>query len=344
MKAVVQRCLVRLAVETLAFEEDSLFRRFKDIRIQDGTSFALKHSLSGVFPGRFTTVDPAAVEIHAEFSAVRDDVIRLSLTPDSASERAELPEPHTLKDCLLLGDRGYPATDYFKTLAGGFYVMRLTKSWKPRVHGEYARSGEVRSLKKAMSLDDYMARNPGRVLDVSISLGKDGHESRFRLVVVPNTSTKPKKKDDWIRLCTNLPAADFPSDLVARVYRFRWQIELVFKEWKSYANLHKFDSSNPSIVEGLIWAALCAAIVKRFVAHAAQRELQLPVSTRRTAMLLPYFLEPLLCAILHGDELGFRRAWKQTIDFIAANGLRANRDRDRKRGRLRIGLTEVEVA
>jgi hypothetical protein len=47
--------------------------------------------------------------------------------------------------------------------------------------------------------------------------------------------------------------------------------ELCFKEWKSYANLHPFDTANPHIAEGLIWASLCAAVLKRFLAHAAQR-------------------------------------------------------------------------
>jgi len=32
------------------------------------------------------------------------------------------------------------------------------------------------------------------------------------------------------QLCTNLPRAPFSADLVARCYRFPWQIELCFKE------------------------------------------------------------------------------------------------------------------
>ena len=51
------------------------------------------------------------------------------------------------------------------------------------------------------------------------------------------------------------------------LYRFRWQIERCFKEWKSYANLHQFDTANPHIAEGLIWAGLCAAVLTRFLAH-----------------------------------------------------------------------------
>ena len=39
--------------------------RFRDIVIQDGSSFALKAALHPTFPGRFTTMAPAAVEVHA---------------------------------------------------------------------------------------------------------------------------------------------------------------------------------------------------------------------------------------------------------------------------------------
>ena len=58
----------------------------------------------------------------------------------------------------------------------------------------------------------------------------------------------------------------------------------MFKEWKSYANLHAFDTQNPAIVEGLIWAAIGAAALKRFLAHTAQVVAGVDTSTRRTAM------------------------------------------------------------
>ncbi len=86
------------------------------------------------------------------------------------------------------------------------------------------------------------------------------------------------------RLCTNLPRTPFSLDLVSRLYRFRWQIELLFKEWKSYANLHKFDTANEHIAAGLIRASLCAAVLKRFLAHAAQLVDGKPISTRRVVV------------------------------------------------------------
>jgi hypothetical protein len=44
-------------------------QKFTDIVIHDGSSFALKESLSEVYPGRFTTTSPAAVELHCTLSA-----------------------------------------------------------------------------------------------------------------------------------------------------------------------------------------------------------------------------------------------------------------------------------
>ena len=61
-----------------------------------------------------------------------------------------------------------------------------------------------------------------------------------RLVVHPNLKgTAPRY------LITNLDAATFTPEHVSDAYRLRWQVELLFKEWKSYANLHAFAASGP---------------------------------------------------------------------------------------------------
>jgi hypothetical protein len=61
-------------------------------------------------------------------------------------------------------------------------------------------------------------------------------------------------------------------------------MELLFKEWKSYANLHAFDTANPAIVAGLIWAAIAAAALKRFLAYMTQLLAEVSISTRKVAM------------------------------------------------------------
>ena len=68
-------------------------------------------------------------------------------------------------------------------------------------------------------------------------------------------------------LLTNLASRRDPLDTICRAYKWRWQVELLVKEWKSYANLHAFDTAHPTLVEGVIWVAIAAAALKRFLAH-----------------------------------------------------------------------------
>jgi len=59
------RLVEQLRVQTLAPAGQRAVACFTDIAIQDRPSFALKPSLHEVFRGRFTTIEPAAVQIHA---------------------------------------------------------------------------------------------------------------------------------------------------------------------------------------------------------------------------------------------------------------------------------------
>jgi hypothetical protein len=61
-------------------------------------------------------------------------------------------------------------------------------------------------------------------------------------------------------------------------------VALLFQEWQSYANLHAFDTTNSALVAGLMWAAIAAAALKRFLAHMTQLLIEVPMSTRKVAM------------------------------------------------------------
>jgi len=90
-------------------------------------------------------------------------------------------------------------------------------------------------------------------------------------------------------------------------------MELVFKEWKSYANLHAFDTENEHITETLIWASLAASALKRFFAHAAEQLLEVVMSTRKAAIMPAYVLPELFRALRHGNGPWYRRAFAAMI-------------------------------
>ncbi|MGH8488256.1 MAG: hypothetical protein ACREXS_05145 [Gammaproteobacteria bacterium] len=58
MGRLLTRLMNELVIDVLRFAPKSPFARFRHIRLQDGTSFALKDTLAEEFPGRFTTISP----------------------------------------------------------------------------------------------------------------------------------------------------------------------------------------------------------------------------------------------------------------------------------------------
>ena len=90
----------------------------------------------------------------------------------------------------------------------------------------------------------------------------------------------------------------------------------------------------------MIWAALCAAVLKRFLAHAAQRIGDgTPMSTRRVAMCA-HIIEDIFTVLLHAPANLVAQV-RRALVYILANARRAHPKRDRLNGRLASGLTLV---
>lgn len=65
----------------------------------------------------------------------------------------------------------------------------------------------------------------------------------------------------YIFVLTSLPAADWPDAQVLEYYRFRWQIELVFKRLKGILQLGVLPAKDPDLARTIIYSKLLAAIM-----------------------------------------------------------------------------------
>ena len=113
-RGVFAALLSELCSQSLEPVPDGVLEGFEDVVLMAGSSFAVHDGLVETFPGRFKRRSPAAVELHAEMSLFSNQVTRVVLTPDTASERAHLPEPVSLSCKLLLADAGYEDLFYFQ--------------------------------------------------------------------------------------------------------------------------------------------------------------------------------------------------------------------------------------
>jgi IS4 transposase len=92
-----------------------------------------------------------------------------------------------------------------------------------------------------------------------------------------------KKKKRIGYLVTNLPRGSVPEADIVGLYRLRWQIELLFKELKSYSNLKKFSTENDPIVKTLIYASFITVLLKRLLSLSTEQLKSLWISTHKTA-------------------------------------------------------------
>jgi len=204
---------------------------FRDIVIHDGTSFALKDDLRRTWPGRFTKISPAAVELHVTTSVLNDDVPIVALTADKEPERTYRPEATSLRERLFLADRGYEEQKFFFDIdeAGGAFIVRGTKKIRPTLRAAFDSAGKPipRLLCQTLNWD----RLPAHTVDLDIEWQAKSFVYRGRIVAIYKRGQRNAKT--FVYLHTNLARNGFSAADVAGLYRLRWQVELL--EFKSHA-------------------------------------------------------------------------------------------------------------
>ena len=221
---------------------------------------------------------------------------------------------------------------------GGSFIIRGKRNIRPTIvkaqdaHGRRLRQLEGKTLRWEIL--------PEVDLDLDITWGTPSDPYHERIVVFARSDALNRVSFTYLH--TNLSRDDFTAWHVGQLYRLRWQIELLFKEWKSYGNLHRFDTSKAPIAEGLIWASLLGATLQRFVAHAAERTLGIDLSTHRVAASARHYLDAILQALLV-PGLSLLRSLREAFAFMRDNARRAHPLRDRRTGRLSSGLRLVGV-
>ena len=116
---------------------------------------------------------------------------------------------------------------------------------------------------------------------------------------------------------TNADVKKLPLRIIGKIYRVRWQIELIFKELKSYTELRKFLTGNENIVQGFIWTAFCALLIRRFIVSCAQKFTDIVLSFHKAAISSRTFmLDFTSCAL--NRFIGLHRCLIGILDYLCS--------------------------
>jgi len=282
LRAFLDRVIERLLTVKLA--TCASLQGFSAIYLGDGTTAALPDDYAEQFPGCGGSAGSgrAALKIQLLWEILSGAVRRLVIEAGKSSDAiSPIAQERVPAGSLVVFDLGYFCLDRFRRLIdnGVSWVSRLQ-------YGVKVYDGAGRDL----SLLEYLERRyeeGERLIDITVALGV-AHRLRCRLIAVrvPQETAARRRQEahskatkhgraasqdylrwqDWTIFVTDCAAERLTWQAVVVLYRTRWQIELVFKVWKSHNGLvaHRPEAS-PQEQMAMVYAKLIGAIVQHWV-------------------------------------------------------------------------------
>lgn len=256
----------------------------KSILLLDSTSSSLPKLASDVFPAPRNNVAPAAIKLHMCFDLLRGAVNWFHLTPATTHDRKGFPPLESLRNSLIIFDLGY--WDYHLLAAiikiDGFFLTRVKKTALIEVLKVV--SGLPKSDFEGFYLfDRKLPKKKSSIVEV-VGQFSQNNNSLFSARVVGFWNPVSKQYHWYV---TNLLV---PAHLIYPLYRLRWQIELVFKAFKSCLRLADLPTANPRIIYVLVYSALMANLIAHPIAYLLaleyKSEKQITPSLQRAGMIL----------------------------------------------------------
>jgi DDE family transposase len=282
LTAVLDRAVARLL--TVPTTTRAVLQGFPAVYLGDGTAVRLHEDHAAQFPGCGGTAGAggAALKIQLLWDFVSGAVRRVVIEAGKSSDAlSPIAREAVAAGSLMVYDLGYFSLDRFRRL------MTAGVSWISRLQiGATVYDGEGRELSL---LDDLQRRYEAgeRLIDMPIFLGAE-HRLPCRLIAVrvPQETAARRRQEahakaakhgraaspeylrwqDWTIFVTDCAAERLTWQAVVVLYRVRWQIELMFKVWKSHNGLtsHRPEAS-PREQLATVYAKLIGALIQHWV-------------------------------------------------------------------------------
>jgi hypothetical protein len=287
---------------------------FDHVYVIDSTNFNLHPALAPKFKGNGGGASPAAMRIQFLFDFrtgvmhVEIGDVRLADTDTLARlvQNRRLPMDGI---CLFLADLGYfKATTFaeIRTRPGRHFLSKL--QFGVTLSNPDKSALDLRALLKnkpdGFDLPVRMGDTPCRLVGKRLP---DAVVNRRIRKANEASESKSRQISDQYRLflhyalfVTSLPR-EFAMDQLFALYRIRWQVELVFKVWKSILNIHRVRSAKSHRVLCEVYGKLTVAVLVGSLCAAAWARLDgLTISAHKAARCVRTVATNWALAIING--------------------------------------------
>ena len=259
LREVLQLAFAQLhAVGTVC--EDGLFAAFGRVHIVDSTGFGLPESLKAEFPGAGGSGSKAGAKIQLVWDYKSQTFEHFALIPWNVPDNKYVDTVVNLaqRHSLFLFDLGYFKLAAFAQIAAAqaYFLSRFPHQTTLReVSG---------SRTQPLDLPQCLGPDSRALLEKAVLLGThDQVTARLIAVRMPEAIVNERRRQahavakkhgytpsqahltllGWNLFVTNVPVTVWPPQTIGTVYSFRWQVELVFKAWKSGLHLATLTST-----------------------------------------------------------------------------------------------------
>ena len=253
-------------------------RQFPAVKLFDSTGFCLPACLADEFPGSGGSGSPAAIKLQLVFDFLTGTFSAIDLTdgihPDQTyANFLEVIEAGSLN----IFDLGYFTLKRLKGIVdkGAYFVCRFLHG--TGIYDEQGHKIDLLALLRAEERQHFeiwlqvgaATRVSCRLCCFRVPEEVANRRRRNAKTAQAKRGRQPSKEAlelmGWTLLLTNTTESMIPLKLVALLYVLRWQIELVFKQWKSQAKVHQIAGVKRERVLVELYAKLIGLVLFQFL-------------------------------------------------------------------------------
>jgi len=298
--------MMKLQNKILAKDEQLLKTNFNRITIADSTIFSIPDDHKLEYKGSGTK---SGVKIQLQYDLLTGEFILCEVMEGSKNDGSYIPrlEETVQKEDLCLKDLGYYKTDDLKYIEKNeaYYISKLKISmniFKKEEVIECGFKGAVTIRERYSLIDIYELTAPlaeGDTLELpEVYIGNTNKNRIKTRLIVTKLSEENKRKreikhkeeirrerrkasernEQWASInvyITNTPMEVIKTLNVHEVYSLRWQVELMFKIWKSIFNIDKVKKTKIERFQCFLYGRLISLILSLSIVFTSRRVIYL---------------------------------------------------------------------
>jgi hypothetical protein len=254
-----------------------LLDRFSEVNIGDSSTITLPDEYAEEFPGCGGAHDhgKAALKVQALWELRSGRLLLFLEAGRSSDAKSAIAKRVVAAGSLSIFDLGYFSINRFQHVEQkkGYWLSRLQYGTDVYAGGD-----------KPTALHEFLGKNARRgVVDIRVRIGKERYPCRLVAIrVSQEIAAKRRQKirqkardhgrqpsraylqlQEWTIFVTNCPKKLLDWKEVVVLYRARWQIERLFKLWKSYNHLADLDETASAVRQMAgVYIKLIAVIIQ----------------------------------------------------------------------------------